>query len=79
MKIGGGQYENKRNGIDAPGFPILEATEKGYAIGKYGDSINIAYPQSKSRRGRIGNEIAQTLLTNCQQVVICERPAENED
>lgn len=54
-------------------FPISEATKQGVAFGRYGDTINIAYPGSKSRRGRIGVEIAQTLLTSCSQVVIVER------
>ena len=67
------EYQEKRYGKEAPLFFIREATAAGVAVGRYGDSINIAYPESSTRRGRIGIEIAQTLLTSCEQVVICER------
>ena len=33
---------------------IKEATKKGYAIAHKGDSINLAVPDSKTRRGRVG-------------------------
>lgn len=32
-----------------------------------GDSIDLAYPNLNSRRGRVGNEIAHTLTTSCNQ------------
>lgn len=66
-------YYNKRYGPEAPVFPISEATKQGVAFGRYGDAINIAYPGSKTRRGRVGVEVAQALLTSCSQVVITER------
>src|SRR5690625_1434641 len=43
------------------GLPIREATKKGYAIAKEGDSVNIQFPGSKTRRGRVGKQIANTL------------------
>lgn len=46
---------------------VREATKKGYAIAEEGDSINFAYPNSKSRRGRVGKKIAQTLTTSVNQ------------
>ena len=46
---------------------IREATKKGYAEETIGDSINLSVPNSKTRRGRIGNQIAQTLDTGMQQ------------
>ena len=46
---------------------IREATKKGYAEATIGDSINLSVPNSKTRRGRIGNQIAQTLDTGMQQ------------
>ena len=49
---------------------VREATERGYAVAGPGDSINIAFPESKTRRGRVGHGIAQTLLTGSEQVVI---------
>lgn len=66
-------YYRKRYGKDAPVFPIREATAAGVAVGRYGDAINIAYPESNTRRGRVGKEIAQSLLTSCTQVVIEEK------
>lgn len=35
-----------------------------------GDGINLAYPNSKTRRGRVGKRIANTLLTSDEQGVI---------
>lgn len=50
---------------------VSEATQKGYDEATYGDSINIAYPNSKTRRGRVGHGVAQTLTTgDIQQVVV---------
>lgn len=72
-------YYKKRYGSDAPVFPICEATAVGVAFGRYGDAINIAYPGSKTRRGRIGVEVAQAVLTGCTQVVIEERRCNMED
>jgi len=51
-------------------IPIKEATKKGYAIAQEGDSINISQPNSKTRRGRVGNQVANTLLTGCEQCVV---------
>lgn len=38
-----------------------EATKRGYAIAEQGDSVNVSYPTSKTRRGRVGKQVAQTL------------------
>lgn len=54
-------------GSDRHGVAIKEATKKGYAEATIGDSINISFPNSKTRRGRVGKEIAQTLDTSCMQ------------
>ena len=35
-----------------------------------GDSINLIYPNSKTRRGRVGKKIAQTLETTMEQYTI---------
>ena len=40
---------------------VREATKKGYAIAEQGDSVNVTYPDSKTRRGRVGKQVAQTL------------------
>lgn len=52
---------------DRHGVMISEATKQGYAIAKPGDSINLSVPNSKTRRGRVGHGIAQTLDTGMQQ------------
>lgn len=49
---------------------IREATKKGYAEAGVGDTLNISHPKSKTRRGRWGNQIAQTLLTGQEQVAV---------
>ena len=35
-----------------------------------GDSINLSFPTSDTRRGRVGRGVAQTLDTKCEQGVI---------
>ena len=43
---------------------IKEATKKGYKEAFEGDSVNLAYPESKTRRGRVGEQVSQTLQTS---------------
>ena len=54
-------------GADKHGVAIKEATKQGYAKANLGDSINMTFPESKTRRGRVGKGIAQTLDTSCNQ------------
>lgn len=49
---------------------VREATSKGYAEAHEGDSINLALPNSQTRRGRVGYQVAQTLDTSCNQGTI---------
>ena len=49
---------------------VREATKKGFAEAYEGDSINLEQPNSKTRRGRIGKQVAQTLTTSCNQAVV---------
>lgn len=53
-----------------PKVAVKENTKKGYDIAIEGDSINLEQPNSKTRRGRIGKQVAQTLTTSCNQGVI---------
>lgn len=55
---------------DKYGVLIKEATIKGYAEAYPGDSVNISHPNSKTRCGRVGNQIANTLDTSCNQGVV---------
>ncbi|MGH1313724.1 DNA (cytosine-5-)-methyltransferase [Bacillus toyonensis] len=59
---------------DRHGVLIREATKKGYAEAQIGDSINFSNPSSKTRRGRVGKGVAQTLDTACNQAVIENKP-----
>lgn len=56
-----------KSGDNQPIVRIPEATKQGYAIAREGDSINLSVPNSKTRRGRVGGGIAQTLDTGMQQ------------
>ncbi len=59
--------------LEQTGFvAVREATKKGYAKATVGDSINIEQPNSKTRRGRVGHGVAQTLTTSPQQVIVLE-------
>jgi DNA (cytosine-5)-methyltransferase 1 len=49
---------------------VNSATSKGYEEATTGDSINLSVPTSKTRRGRVGKGVAQTLDTHCNQAVI---------
>lgn len=49
---------------------VREATKKGYTEAKEGDSINLEQPNSKTRRGRVGRGVAQTLTCSCNQAVV---------
>jgi DNA (cytosine-5)-methyltransferase 1 len=58
---------------DGSGQPIVKinsATSKGYEVAKEGDSINYSVPTSKTRRGRVGKGVAETLDTACNQAVM---------
>lgn len=55
-----------------PFVTVTEATKQGYAKAYEGDSINLEQPNSKTRRGRVGHGVAQTLTTSPQQAVVCE-------
>ncbi len=46
---------------------IKEATAKGYTEAFPGDSVNFTFPDSETRRGRVGKGSAQTLTASCNQ------------
>ena len=53
-----------------PKIRVREATKKGYAEASVGDSVNLSHPNSKTRRGRVGEGIANTLVTGDSQGVV---------
>lgn len=59
----------RQDGSGQPVIMVPEATKKGYAEATVGQSINLAVPNSKTRRGRV-SDIAQTLDTGMQQYTL---------
>lgn len=55
--------------MTAVAIKVKEATKQGYANALVGgtDSINLSLPNSKTRRGRVGSNMANTLDTSCNQ------------
>ena len=51
---------------------VKEATKKGYAEAVEGDSVNIGQPNSKTRRGRVGKQVSQTLTTSGDDEVVID-------
>jgi DNA (cytosine-5)-methyltransferase 1 len=64
IKNGGGM--GSKTGL----YSVKTNTKKGYEIAKEGDSINLSVPNSKTRRGRVGVGVAQTIDTGMQQHTI---------
>lgn len=55
-----------------PKIAIRQGTKQGYALAGVGDYINLDFPTSKTRRGRVGRQVANTLLTSGNQGVVTE-------
>ncbi len=53
-----------------PKIAVREATAKGYSEATVGDSVNLSHPNSSTRRGRVGKQVANTLLTGEEQGVV---------
>ena len=49
---------------------IKEATKKGYKEAQPGDTVDLGYAGSNTRRGRVGCDIAHTLETSCIQGIV---------
>jgi DNA (cytosine-5)-methyltransferase 1 len=60
----------KMGGRDQQYLKVKSATSKGYEEATEGDSVNFSVPNSKTRRGRVGRGVAQTLDTACNQATI---------
>ncbi len=57
--MGGGNRE--------PKVAIRTANKKGYDMATDGDGIDLAYPESATRRGRVGHGVAKTIPTGDSQ------------
>ena len=49
---------------------IKNATKKGYLEATHGDGVDLAYPESKTRRGRVQSGLSQTLDTGDSKGVV---------
>lgn len=68
IRCGGGGSKDDKHNWDL--IQVNSATSKGYEIARVGeDSINFEHPNSKTRRGRVGVGVGQTLTTSCNQGV----------
>ena len=59
-----------QGGDRQPKIRVREATKQGYAEASVGDSVNLSHPNSKTRRGRIGEGVANTIVTGGSQGVV---------
>lgn len=58
-----------RTGLYEMSLPVKSFTKSGYQIAHPGDSIDLAYPNLNSRRGRVGEQVAHTLTGTSTQGV----------
>lgn len=66
----GPTLDTMQGGNRQPMIIVPEATKQGFAIAHEGDSINLDQPNSKTRRDRVGDGMANTLTTGCNQAVV---------
>jgi DNA (cytosine-5)-methyltransferase 1 len=59
-------YPGERSGV----LLIKEATKCGYKAAQPGDSVDLGYSGSNTRRGRVGRDIAHTLETGSIQGIV---------
>lgn len=59
-----------QGGNRQPKIFIKNATKQGYLEASIGDSINLERPDSRTRRGRVGKEVSQTLNTSDNMSVV---------
>lgn len=57
-------------GHKQPFVLVKEGTKKGYTEATKSDSINISYPNNTKKRGRVGKEVSQTILTSPNMAVL---------
>ena len=58
-----------KTGLYEMSLPIKSLTKTGYQMAYPGDSIDLAYPNLNTRRGRVGDQIAHTITPNATQGV----------
>jgi len=68
LRVGGRGSKTAKHNFDL--VKIKSATKQGFEVATENDSINFTHPDSKTRRGRVGHGVAQTLDCACNQGVI---------
>lgn len=59
-----------QGGDRQPKIRVREATKQGYAEASVGDSVNLSHPNPKTRRGKVGEGVANTIVTGDSQGVV---------
>ena len=52
------------------GIKVRNGTKQGYQLAEVGDSVDLSYPSSLTRRARVGRGIAHNLSCSCQMGVV---------
>lgn len=60
-------HGEERELVKMCGIPIKVKTKSGYMPALPGDSIDLAYPNINSRRGRVGHDVAHTVTPSANQ------------
>lgn len=63
----------KDNYVAEP-LKIRTANTKGYDTATDGDGVDLAYPESKTRRGRVGHGVSKTIMTGESMGVVVAEP-----
>lgn len=56
----------------AGALAVNVATKKGYDIAQAGDYVNVSYPNCKTKRGRVGKSVAQTVTCGENSAVVTD-------
>ena len=59
-----------QGGNRQPKVAIRTANSLGYDWAENGDGVDISYPNSNARRGRVGHEVSKTIMTGANQGVL---------
>ncbi len=74
LEVGSSEHTNALTTVAKDNYvaiPIVNATSQGYESANDGDCIDLMYPSSETRRGRVQHEQAQTLTANGALGVLC--------
>ena len=65
-------HKGERSGVlETDGVLLIkEATKCGFKPANIGDTVDLSYATSNTRRGRVGRDVAHTLDTGCTQGVV---------